>query len=63
MTTVSQLTTADILLRLGEFNTPRFVEQRMLRTAPEDMYVFNEKELNKLGNLDVSNNNKSLFKT
>ena len=27
VTTVSQLTTADILLRLGEFNTPRFVEQ------------------------------------
>ena len=62
ITTVSQLTTADILLRLGEFNTPRFVEQRMLRTAPDDMYVFNEKELNKLGNLDVSNNNKALFK-
>ena len=62
VTTVSQLTTADILLRLGEFNTPRFVEQRMLRTAPEDMYVFNEKELNRLGNLDVSNNNKALFK-
>jgi len=62
VTTVSQLTTADILLRLGEFNTPRFVEQRMLRTAPGDMYVFNEIELNKLGNLDVSNNNKALFK-
>ena len=62
VTTVSQLTTADILLRLGEFNTPRFVEQRMLRTAPEDMYVFNAKELNKLGNLDVSNNSKALFK-
>ena len=62
VTTVSQLTTADILLRLGEFNTPRFVEQRMLRTAPGDMYVFNEIELNKLGNLNVSNNNKALFK-
>jgi peptidoglycan hydrolase-like protein with peptidoglycan-binding domain len=59
---LSQLSTADILLRLGEFNTPRFVEQRMLRTAPGDMYVFNETELNKLGNLDVSNNNKVLFK-
>ena len=59
---LSQLSTADILLRLGEFNTPRFVEQRMLRTAPGDMYVFNEIELNKLGNLDVSNNNKALFK-
>ena len=62
VTTVSQLTTADILLRLGEFNTPRFVEQRMLRTAPEDMYIFNEKELNKIGNLKVSNDNKSLFR-
>ena len=59
---LSQLSTADILLRLGEFNTPRFVEQRMLRTAPGDMYIFNETELNKLGNLDVSNNNKALFK-
>ena len=58
----SQKSTADILLRLGEFNTPRFVEQRMLRTAPGDMYIFNETELNKLGNLDVSNNNKALFK-
>ena len=62
VTTVSQLTTADILLRLGEFNTPRFVEQRMLRTAPEDMYVFNEKELNKLGNLNISDESKILFK-
>ena len=33
VTTASQLTTADILLRLGEFNTPRFVEQRMLPLA------------------------------
>jgi len=60
--TISQISTADILLRLGEFNTPRFVEQRMLRTAPEDMYIFNQTELNKLGNLDVSNNSKALFK-
>ena len=48
---------------MSEFNTPRFVEQRMLRTAPEDMYVFNKKELNKLGNLDVSDKSKSLFKS
>ena len=60
--TISQISTADILLRLGEFNTPRFVEQRMLRTAPEDMYVFNEKELNKLGNLNISEKNKTIFK-
>ena len=61
--TISQISTADILLRLGEFNTPRFVEQRMLRTAPEDMYVFNKKELNKLGNLNISDKSKTLFKS
>ncbi|MDC1498343.1 hypothetical protein N8390_04245 [Amylibacter sp.] len=59
--TISQISTADILLRLGEFNTPRFVEQRMLRTAPEDMYIFNKKELNKLGNLEISDNNKIFY--
>jgi len=60
ITEVSQLTTADILLRLGEFNTPRFVEQRMLRT--KKMHIFNDKELNKLGNLEVSDNNKIFYK-
>ena len=60
VTSISQLTTADILLRLGEFNTPRFVEQRMLRT--KKMYIFNTEELNKLGNLDVSTTSKVLFK-
>ena len=60
VTSISQLTTADILLRLGEFKTPRFVEQRMLRT--KKMYIFNTKELNKLGNLDVSTTSKVLFK-
>jgi hypothetical protein len=59
--TISQISTADILLRLGEFNTPRFVEQRMLRTAPEDMYIFNKKELNKLGNLEISDNDKIFY--
>ena len=60
--TISQIQSANILLRLGEFNTPRFVEQRMLRTAPEDMYIFNKKELDKLGNLNVSEKNKIFFK-
>lgn len=62
VTSVSQLTTADILLRLSEFNTPRFVEQRMFRTAPEDMYIFNKKEISELGNSSVSNDDKILFK-
>ena len=49
-----QVTNADIIQYLDENDTPGFVYKYMLRTPPEEMYYFNEDELNQLGNLHIS---------
>ena len=46
---------------LDENNTPGFVYKYMLRTPPMKCIIFNEDELNQLGNSDVSPQDKILF--
>ena len=57
----SQITTADIIQHLEEFGTPGFVYVKMLRTPPEDMYFFDEDELDKLGNQSIITKDKQEF--
>ena len=57
----SQITTADIIQHLEEFGTPGFVYVKMLRTPPEDMYFFDEDELDKLGNQSITTKDKQDF--
>jgi len=57
----SQITTADIIQHLEEFGTPGFVYVKMLRTPPEDMYFFDEDELDKLGNQSINTKDKQEF--
>ena len=57
----SQITTADIIQHLEEFGTPGFVYVKMLRTPPEDMYFFDEDELDKLGNQSITTKDKQEF--
>ena len=58
---VIQLTNSDIVQYLDENNTPGFVYKYMLRTPSDEMYYFNEDELNQLGNSDISNQDKLHF--
>ena len=44
----SQLSTADIIQHLNEFNTPPKVYEWMLRTSPDEMYVFSQDEMKSL---------------
>ena len=57
----SQITTADIIQHLEEFGTPGFVYVKMLRTPPEDMYFFDEDELDELGNQSITIKEKQEF--
>ena len=58
---VVQLTNSDIVQYLDENNTPGFVYKYMLRTPSDEMYYFNEDELNQLGNSDISNQDRLHF--
>jgi hypothetical protein len=58
---VVQLTNSDIVQYLNENNTPGFVYVYMLRTPSDEMYYFNEDELNQLGNSDISNQDRLDF--
>jgi len=50
----SQLTIADIIQYLNEFDTPPKIFEWMLRTDPSDMYVLNKYNLQEIGNDDIS---------
>ena len=58
---VIQITNSDIVQYLDENNTPGFVYKYMLRTPPNEMYYFNEDELNQLGNSDISSQDRIHF--
>jgi len=58
---VIQITNSDIVQYLDENNTPGFVYKYMLRTPPNEMYYFNEDELNQLGNSEISSQDKLHF--
>ena len=58
---VIQLTNSDIVQYLDENNTPGFVYKYMLRTPSDEMYYFNEDELNQLGNSDITNQDRLHF--
>ena len=58
---VIQINNSDIVQYLDENNTPGFVYKYMLRTPSDEMYYFNEDELNQLGNSNISSQDKLHF--